>query len=123
MDHHPGRLVHDEHVFVLEHDGERNGLAGDLPNRRRRLLDHDAVAGDRPVARLLTRSIHDDISVRDERCRLGSRKARLRCNKQIEANVSVRLDDYLVPLAGAQISWPPLGAGEALIPETGGGTS
>ena len=104
MHHHPGWLVHDEQVFVLEHNGERNRLAGDLPNCCRRLVDHDPVAGNRPVARFLSRSVHDDVSVRDERRRLGSRKLRGRCNKQIEANVSVRLDDDLVPLAGAQIS-------------------
>lgn len=110
MNDHARRLVHDQKRVVLEDDRERDRLRDDLARGDRWLVDDYTVTDDRTVARLLARPVDHDVPVGDERRRLSARKSGSRSHKQIEANVVVRLDEKLVPLARAQIStsWPPL---------------
>jgi hypothetical protein len=101
---HAGGFVHDEELLVLEDDCERYRLWSDLPNDNEGFVDYDPVASHGPIARLLPRPVHCHVPVGDERRRLRPRKRRSVGYNKIEANVSVRLDGKLVPLARAQIS-------------------
>src|SRR5438132_2523545 len=95
MDHHSGGLIDHEQRFILVDDGDRYGLAGDDPLFNLGDLDPDQLSFLGPVTRLLAAAIDQDVSLRDEGCRLRPRKLSALGNKEIEADIAVRLDGKL----------------------------
>ena len=74
MNDHSRGLVHYEQVLVLEHHRQRNRFRSDISHRNRRLIDNDSVTGDWTITRPLTHSVHGDVAVCAQSCRLSSRK-------------------------------------------------
>src|SRR5687767_13173235 len=112
---HACRLVYDQYLLVLESDFDRYRFTRDGSLGDDRLIHYHPVACDGPIRGLLTLRVHGHVAVRDERRCLCAGKSQLARHKQIEANVSVRLDKKFVSLARAHISWPRLDAGAAIV--------
>ena len=99
MDHHSGRLVHHQQCFVFVDDTDRDILTKDRP------LFHDGDLDRYPlpflglVAGLFPPAVDQYVSQRDERRRLGSGKLSPLGNKEIEADIAVRLDGKLFDVA------------------------
>lgn len=91
VDDHAGRLVNDEQRLVLVDDRERDVLARDVPFLDRGNIHPHPLASLRPVARLFPAAIDGDVPVCDQRGGLRARKLRALGDKQIEANIAVRL--------------------------------
>ena len=99
MDHHPGRFVHHEQRFVLVDDRDGNVLPGNRALLHLWEPDADDVPDQCPIARLLPSPAHQDMPLRYQRRRLGARQLGPLGNKQIEADITVRLDWKLSDVA------------------------
>ena len=99
VDDHPRRLVDNEKRIVLVDDLDRDVLAGDGSFFYRGYLHPHQLAGLGAVARLLAPAADRNMAEGDERRRLGPRKIGLLGNKEIEADIAVRLDGKLSCLA------------------------
>jgi len=95
MDDHAGRLVHDEQGLVLVDDADRDVLAGNRPLLELRYLDSHDISGLGAIARLLALAVHEHIPLSNERCCLRPRELRALGDKQVEADIAVRLDGEL----------------------------
>ena len=73
MNDHPGWLVEHQHVLVLVHDRERDGLGLERLRRERRDLDLDPLAGGHVVGGLALRPVHANQSRVDQRLESGAR--------------------------------------------------
>jgi len=122
MNDHTCGLVDDEQCLVLVYDAQRYRFAAYLSGCYGRLVDYDNIAANRPIAGFFAFTVDGNVAVRDQCSRLISRYRSAPGYKQIEANVAVRLDRELMPLAGRQMSGLP-DAGAAPMPETGGSLS
>ena len=92
MNHHSGRLIHHQQRLVLEDDADRNVFARDRP-----FLDFgDVYANDvarlGSVARLFALTADQHVSQRDQGRCLRPRKLGTLGNKEVEADIAVRLD-------------------------------
>ena len=104
MDDHASWLVDDDNRVVFVCDCQWNRFAEDLANHELGMLDDDDVSGDGTVASLFAPPIHRHIAVRDKRRRLIARNVAAPGHKQIEADVTVRLDQILAAPGRGQIS-------------------
>src|SRR5207253_11063977 len=77
--------------------GEWNVFADDLARHLLRRLDHHDVACEHAIARFLALPVYGDVSICDECRRLVTRQVSALGYKQVEANVTVRLDDKFAP--------------------------
>ena len=99
MDNHSGRFVHDQQCLVLVNNADRDILPKDRP------LFHGGDLHGHPltflglVARFFPPAVDQHVSQRDERRRLGSGKLSPLGNKEIEADIAVRLDGKLFDVA------------------------
>lgn len=99
MNHHAGRLVDHEQRLVLVHDADRDVFSGDGPLFHRGNLDPHYFAGLGPVARFFAPPIDQHVALRDQRRRLRTRELGPLGDKQIEADIAVRLDGKLSGVA------------------------
>lgn len=99
MDYHARRLVDHEQRFILVDDGDGNVFPGDRTLLGLGDLDPHDVAGYGAIARLLSSPSHQDVPLRDQRRRLGARQLGSLGNKEIEADIAVRLDWKLSDVA------------------------
>lgn len=95
VNYHAGSLVDDEESVVLVHDPDRDILGDHVPLFDLGNDDADSLAALKSVARLLLSAVHADVAERDQRRRLCARNISLPGDKQIEANIAVRLDQEL----------------------------
>ena len=93
--HHARRLVDDQECLILVHDAYRNVFAADCPFLDYRNRDPDHLADFGTVTGLLTPPIDQHVPLCDERRRLGAGKLRPLGNKEVEADIAVRLDRKL----------------------------
>ena len=93
--HHARRLVDDQQRVILVHDAYRNILAGDRPFLDCRNRNPDYFAYFRPVAGFLPPAIDQHVPQCDQGRRLGAGKLRPLGNKEVEADIAVRLDRKL----------------------------
>ena len=99
MDHHPGRLVDHEQRIVLVDDRDGDVLSGDRPLLYFRDLDAHDVPGHGPITRLLWSPTYQDVPLRDQSRRLSARQLGPLGNKEVEADIAVRLDQKLFDIA------------------------
>jgi len=99
VNYHSSRLVDDQHRLVLVNDADRDVLAGDRALLDYGNLDPDDLARLRLVARLLAPSIDENVPLSDKGCRLGAGKLRPLADKEVEADIAVRLDGKLSDIA------------------------
>jgi hypothetical protein len=97
--HHPCRLVDHEQRLVLVNDADRDVFTGDGPLFHLGDLDPDDFATLRPVARLLAPPIDQHVSLCDQRRGLRAGELSPLGDKQIEADIAVRLDGKLSGVA------------------------
>ena len=95
MDDHPRRLVDDQERIVLVDDRYRDVLPGNRTFLNRWDLDTDYFARDDAVAGLLATAGDSDVSQRNQGSGLRPRKLTVCGNKEIEADIAVRLDGIL----------------------------
>src|SRR5688572_18856965 len=106
MHHHAGRLVDHHKRVVLVSDRQRNGFADYLARNGLGLLNDNDVTGHGAVTRLFAPAVHADIPVGDERRSLVPRNVSALGHKQVEADVTVRLDQVLAAAGRSQMSVP-----------------
>ena len=106
VNHHSGRLVHHKKGLVLEDDADRNVFTGDRPFLDFGYLHADCVARLGSVARLFTLAADQDVSLRNQGRCLRPRKLGMLGNKEVEADIAVRLD------------WKLSGVAQKLIPRS-----
>lgn len=99
MHHHTRRLVHHQQRLVFVDDADWNVFARDRPLLQPGDLDADDFARFGPVARLFAPSVDVHVSLRDQRGRLRTRELGTLGNKEIEADIAVRLDGKLSGIA------------------------
>ena len=99
MDDHPGRLVDDQQGLVLVDDRDGDVLSGDRPLLHLGDFDAHNVPRQGPITSLLRSPAHRYVPLRDQRRRLRSRQLGLLGNKEIEADIAVRLDWKLSDVA------------------------
>ena len=99
MDDHSGGLVHNEQGVVLVDDRDWNVLSGYRALLHLRDLDSHHVARRRAITRLLPPPVHEDMPLSDQGRRLRARELRPLGNKEIEADIAVRLDRKLFDFA------------------------
>jgi hypothetical protein len=92
MDDHASWLVDDEKSLVLVNHGYRDVLARDRPLFDLRNLDPNDSPRLCPIAGLFTPAVNQHMTLGDQSRRLGSRKCGSLGNKEIEADIAVRLD-------------------------------
>jgi len=95
VNHHSGGLIDHEQRLILVDDADRYRFAGDDALFDLRDLDPYQLSFLGPIARLLAAAVDQDVTLRDEGCRLGPRKLCSLSNKEIEADIAVRLDGKL----------------------------
>jgi hypothetical protein len=89
---HAGRLVHDQQRFVFVDDADRNVFTGERSLLDPWNIDADDFARFGAVARFFTPAADKHVSLRDQSRRLRARKLGALGNKEIEADIAVRLD-------------------------------
>ena len=92
MNDHSGRLIHDEQGLVLIDHADRNVLARDDAFLDFWDLDAHYFAPLRPVAGFLAATVHHYVPLRYQRRGLGTRQVGVVGNKEVEADIAVRLD-------------------------------
>ena len=97
--YHAGRLVDYEQRLILVYDADRNVLASDGPLFDSWDVDPDDLADLGTVARFLAPPVNQNVPLRDQCCRLGARKLGALGNKEVEADIAVRLDRKLSGVA------------------------
>ena len=88
-----------QHVGHHQHELYGNVFAGDRPFLHFRDHDADDFAGLGPVARLLTPPVDEDVSLSNQRRCLRPRELGPLGNKEVEADIAVRLDRKLSGVA------------------------
>lgn len=104
MHHHARWLVDHNQSIVLIGDRQRNGFADYLARDGLGLFHDYDVTGHRAVTGLFAPAVHADVSVGDESCRLVPRNVDPLGYKQVEADVTARLDQVLVAPGRSQMS-------------------
>ncbi len=99
VDDHPGRLVDHEQRLVLVDDRDGDRLPRDRSLLHLRDFDAHHVSRSGSITGLLRSSTHEDVSLRDQSRRLGAGKLCSLGNKEIEADIAVRLDWKLSDVA------------------------
>ncbi len=99
VDDHPRRLIDDEEILVLVDDADRNVLPDNRTLFHLRDLHSHHFTELRSVAGPLLSPVHEDVPLRDQRRCLRARQLRSLGNKQIEADIAVRLDRKLSGVA------------------------
>ena len=99
MNDHSGGLVHDEQGVVLVDDTDRYFLAGDDAFLDLWNLDPDRLTSGRSIAGLFTATVHHYVALRNKGRGLGTRQPGVVGNKEIEADIAVRLDGKLLEVA------------------------
>jgi hypothetical protein len=89
-------LVYYEEGLVLVDDAYRDVLTNDRALFYFWDFDPDRLASFRAVARLLASSVDENVTLGNQRRRLGPRKASALGDKQIEADIAVRLDGKIL---------------------------
>jgi hypothetical protein len=92
VDHHAGRLVDHQQRLVFIDDVDRNVFSGDCPFFHPRDIDADDLTRLGPIAGFLAAAVDEDVPLGDQSRRLGPRQLGVLGNKQIEADITVRLD-------------------------------
>lgn len=92
MNHHPGGLVHDQQRLVFVDDTDGNVFPGYRPFLDFGDVDANYLARFRAVAGLFAPPIDQYVPLSDQSRRLGTRELGPMGNKQIEADIAVRLD-------------------------------
>jgi hypothetical protein len=92
VDHHAGPLVDHQQSLVFIDDVDRNVFSGDGPFLHPRDIDADDFTRLGPIAGFLAPAVDEDVSLGDQSGRLGPRELGALGNKQIEADITVRLD-------------------------------
>ena len=93
--YHAGGLVDNEQRLILVHDAYRNVFARDGSFLDYRDRDPDYFAGFRPVTGFLPPPIDQHVPLCDQGRRLDAGKLRPLGNKEVEADIAVRLDRKL----------------------------
>jgi len=99
VDHHPRWLVDYQQRIVLVNNTDRDVLPRDGALFGGRDLDPDDLSFLRLVARFLAPSIDENVPLSDKGCRLGAGKLRPLGDKEVEADIAVRLDGKLSDIA------------------------
>ena len=100
--YHPRGLIHHQQRFVLIDDTDWNVFPGNRPFLDLGDLYPDDFPWLRAVAGFLPPSIDQYVSLRDQSRRLCARELGPMCNKEIEADIAVRLDGKLSGVAQAR---------------------
>ena len=95
MDHHSCRLVHDQEGFVLVDYADRDVVARNRPLLHLRDLDANDFTLFRTITRFFTPTVDQDVSLSNQGRSLGPRELGTLGNKEIEADIAVRLDRKL----------------------------
>ena len=96
MHDHPGRLVDNENVGVLEDNGERDILAEYLTADGRGDVDRDSLPFPGTITRPFAPSLHRHVSAGDQRGGLIARQIELRGNRDVEAGGVGGGDEFVV---------------------------
>jgi len=99
MDDHAGRLINHQQRLILIDDTDWDVLADDRPLLDRRDFHPHDLPFLGPVARLFPPAVDEHVAQSDQSGSLGPRKLSTMGDKQIEADIAVRLDGKLSDLA------------------------
>ena len=95
MHHHSGGLIDNKEGFVLKNDFDRDFLTEDRALFHAWDLDANRFTDHRLVTRSLTPPVDEHVSVCDQGRGLRPRQVGTPGHKQIEADITVRLDGVL----------------------------
>jgi hypothetical protein len=99
MHHHSCRLVHDQEGIVLVDDADRYVLARNRPLLHLRDLDANDFPPFRTITRFFTPTVDQNVPLSDQGRSLRPGELGPLGNKQIEADIAVRLDGKLSRVA------------------------